>query len=206
MTCAPDRGVCAQPTTIRLEALFLLLIDTGLRPGEALALGWSDLDLDASWLRVERGLGRRRMGEPWRFEAPKTSGSRRTVPLPATIIRALRAHRAGQAEERLAAGSSYADLDLAFATPLGGPLDGRNVVNRHFKPMLLRAGLPATVRLYDLRHSAATHMLAGGASVRAVADRLGHASAKMTLDVYAHALPAQIDETTAILERALGGD
>lgn len=62
------------------------------------------------------------------------------------------------------------------------------------------------MRLYDLRHSAATHMLAGGASVRAVADRLGHASAKMTLDVYAHALPAQIDETTAILERALGGD
>ena len=98
MTCAPDRGVCAQPTTIRLEALFLLLIDTGLRPGEALALGWSDLDLDASWLRVERGLGRRRMGEPWRFEAPKTSGSRRTVPLPATIIRALRAHRAGQVQ------------------------------------------------------------------------------------------------------------
>jgi integrase len=190
----------------RFEALFLLLIGTGLRPGEALALRWADLDLDAGRLRVERSLGRRRKGEPWRFEDPKTSGSRRTVPLPATIVRALRAHRAAQAEERLAAGSSYADLDLAFSTPLGGPLDGRNVVHRHFKPMLLRAGLPATVRLYDLRHSAATHMLAGGASVRAVADRLGHASAKMTLDVYAHALPAQIDETTAILERALGGD
>lgn len=190
----------------RLEALFLLLIGTGLRPGEALALRWTDLDLDAGRLRVERSLGRRRKGEPWRFEAPKTAGSRRTVPLPATIVRALRANRAAQAVERLAAGACYGDLDLAFATPLGGPLAGGTIVRRHFKPMLTRAGLPATVRLYDLRHSAATHMLAGGASVRAVADRLGHASAKMTLDVYAHALPAQIDETTAILERALGGD
>lgn len=84
-------------------------------------------------------------------------------------------------------------------------LDERNVVNRHFKPALERAKLPETIRLYDLRHTAATLMLAGGAAIRAVADRLGHSSAKMTLDVYAHAREPQHDEATAVLEGVLFG-
>jgi len=62
-----------------------------------------------------------------------------------------------------------------------------------------------TVRLYDIRHTAATLMLASGAPVRAVADRLGHASAKMTLDVYAHVLQPQRDDLTARMEAALFG-
>jgi len=175
----------------RLEALFLLLLGTGLRPGEAFALRWDALNLDAGWLRVERTLGRKGKGQPWSFDEPKTPKSRRTVTLPPSVTRALLAHRAAQAEERLKAGSEYADLGLVFATPFGQPLDERNVVNRHFKPALARAGLPGAIRLYDCRHTAATLMLAGGAAIRAVADRLGHSSAKMTLDVYAHALEPQ---------------
>lgn len=187
----------------RLEAFFLLLLGTGLRPGEALALRWADVDLDAGSLRVERSLGRRTKGTPLPFDDPKTATSRRAVPLPPSVTRAIRAHRAAQAEERLRAGSAYADLDLVFATHFGQPLDERNVVNRSFKPLLERAELPKAVRLYDLRHTAATLMLASGASPRTVAERLGHASAKMTLDVYAHGLQPQRDELTASIERAL---
>ena len=189
----------------RLEALFLRLLGTGLRPGEALALRWEDVNLDAGWLRVERTLGRKAKGVPWSFDEPKTPKSRRTVTLPPSVTRALLAHRARQAEDRLQAGAAYGDLGLVFATPFGQPLDERNVVNRHFKPALVWAELPGAVRLYDLRHTAATLMLAGGAQVRAVADRLGHASAKMTLDVYAHTLEPQHDEATAVLEGALFG-
>src|SRR5262249_38780561 len=189
----------------RLAAFFVLLLGTGMRPGEALAVRWADADLDAGTLRVERSLGRSRKGEPPRVGGPKTPTRPRTVPLPATVARALRTHRAVQAEERLRAGSAYFDFDLVFATPLGQPLDERNVVNRAFKPALRRAKLPATVRLYDLRHTAATLMLASGANVRAVADQLGHASAKMTLDVYAHVLQPQRDDLTARMEAALFG-
>ncbi len=190
----------------RLEALLVLLIGTGLRPGEALGLRWNDLDLDRGTLRVERTLGRRQKGEAWRFEEPKTAGSRRTMPLPASVTRALVAHRKAQAAERLQAGATYlSDLDLVFATSIGAPLDERKVVNRVFKPLLATAELPETVRLYDLRHTAATLMLASGAQVRTVADRLGHASAKMTLDVYAHVLQPQRDDLTASMEAALFG-
>ena len=115
----------------------------------------------------------------------------------------MRAHRAAQAQEKLKAGSAYTDLDLVFATLLGQPLDERNMVQRSFKPLLAKAELPKTVRLYDLRHTAATLMLASGASPRTVAERLGHASAKMTLDVYAHVLQPQRDDLTSNLEAAL---
>ena len=150
----------------RLEALFLLLLGTGMRPGEALALRWQSVDLSAGWVRIERSLGRKVKGDPWRFEEPKTAKGRRTLGLPPSVTQALGAHRTAQSEERLKAGSAYVDLGLAFGDPLGGPLHERNVVNRHFKPALTRAKLKE-VRLYDLRHTAATLMLAGGAQVRA---------------------------------------
>jgi integrase len=62
--------------------------------------------------------------------------------------------------ERLKAGPDYKNLDLVFATGEGQPLIRLNIVQKHFKPILERAGLPATLRLYDLRHSCATLLLA----------------------------------------------
>jgi hypothetical protein len=95
---------------------------------------------------------------------------------------------------------AYTDLDLVFASLLGQLLDERNVVNRTFKPMLERAQIPKTIRFYDLRHTAATLMLAPGANPRTAAERLGHAPAKMALDVYAHVLQPQRDDLTARIE------
>ena len=87
-----------------------------------------------------------------------------------------------------------------YANANGAPLVSRSVGRRAFKPLLRKAGLDPAFRLYDLRHSAATAMLSSGVEVRAVADRLGHTSAKMTLDVYAHTLPHSEDRATVALE------
>ena len=97
------------------------------------------------------------------------------------------------------------DLDLVFSNELGEPVNPRNLARRHFKPALQRAGISERFRLYDLRHSFASLAMAAGAHVKAVSDRLGHSSAKMTLDVYSHVLEPMDREATVRIESAVFG-
>jgi integrase len=132
--------------------------------------------------------------------------SSRRVKLGPTVVAALRAHKARQAAERLRVGRDYwADLDLVFANRIGEPLDETMLATRTFKPAAKRAGVPDAT-LYDLRHTHATHALTATADPVAVAARLGHASAKMTLDVYGHALPDRVAAVADAVEGALFGD
>ena len=150
----------------RWNALWTLLILTGLRPGEALALKWNDID--GASLRVRRVLIPAKPS--WRFDEPKTERSLRTVTLPAIAIRALRQHRALQAEERLRAGAAYDDIGLVFANAMGRPLEVRNLVRRHLHAVLEAANLPH-MRLYDLRHMAATDLMEDGEHPKADSER-----------------------------------
>jgi integrase len=100
---------------------------------------------------------------------------------------ALRTHRKHQLEDKLGA-SSYEDSGLIFATRKVTPLDAQNVVNRHFKPLLNRAGL-SPICWHDLRHTCATLLLGRGVHPKLVQHRLGHASITMTLDRYSHWIP-----------------
>jgi integrase len=146
--------------------------------GEALGLKWSDIDLDAKTLRVNRQPQRIRDGGGLVFSEPKNA-SRRTVDLPQRAEEALRSHRQRQIEEKLRA-RSYEDFDLVFATVKGTPLDAQNIVNRHFKPLLGRAGLP-DIRWHDLRHTCFTILLARGTHPKYVQHLAGHASIQLTL-------------------------
>ena len=184
--------------------LFDFLLATGCRPGEAQALRWSDLNLKAEVARIVRALSKED-GRP-AFKETKT-GKGRAIPLPRSVVRALAIHRRVQAERAMKLGPAYArDLDLVFANELGLPLDLRNVVHRYFKPIVKKAKLPGNLRLYDLRHTCATLLLAGGVHPKVVAERLGHASTRMTLDVYSHVLPGMQEEATAQLGRVLFGE
>ena len=94
-----------------------------------------------------------------------------------------------------------------FATEMGTPLSERNLVARSFKPALRRAELPETIRLYDLRHSFASLALASGLHPKDVAQRFGHGSTQMTLDIYSHVLePVQADGTKRIEAILFGRD
>lgn len=185
----------------RFAALWSVLVTSGLRPGEALALRW--VDLDGERVRVCRALVKR-AGLVTSFEEPKTGRSRRSVTLPASTVAALRAHRVKQAEEKLAAGPEYTDAELIFATQTGGPLSLPNLTRRHFKPLLEAAGLPP-MRLYDLRHTAATLLLAAGEHPKIVSERLGHSTVTLTLDTYSHVLPEMQTATAEKLEGMLFG-
>ena len=180
-------------------SLWCVLLYGGLRPSEALALRWSDLDGDK--LRVQRVLIRKK-GGGWTLDEPKTSRSRRTVPLPSTAVEALRAQRVRQAEQRLSAGAAWQDHGFIFAGETGQPLFLRNLTRRHFDRILAAANLPP-MNLYGLRHSSATLLLAAGEHPKIVSERLGHSSVMLTLDTYSHVLPDMQQGAAAKLEALL---
>lgn len=170
----------------RLEALFTVAVGLGLRLGEALGLPWDAVNLDAGTLAVRQTL--ERAGKQPRFGEPKSARGRRTITLPRIVAAALRKHRTRQLQERLISGERWNDSGLVFTTEAGAPLDGCNI-NRTFKAVLRRAGLPA-IRYHDLRHTAATLLLAQGVDPRTIMETLGHSQISLTLNTYAHVVPA----------------
>ena len=180
------------------SALFITLLLTGIRPGEALALRWSDLN--GSDLRVQRaqtvGANNKKL-----IASTKT-GRSRVLPLGERALRTLQQHRVRQAKWKLMLGAMYEDQGLIFANETGGLLDAQNIVNRHFKPLLKRVGLPP-IRLYDLRHSHATLLMAAGEHPKVVQERLGHSTITLTLDTYTHVVPGMQELASARLETLL---
>lgn len=190
----------------RLYPLYALAAMTGMRLGELTGLRWSDVDLDRAVLRVRRGLVGVLARVPT-FSEPKTARSRRPVPLSADAVAVLRAHKARQNAERLRLGEEWGlgvagNADLVFTTHIGTALD-KTPVQQQWKGALKRAGLRPELRFHDLRHFAATQMLAGGVDVATVSAILGHANAAITLVVYAHAIPHKLQSGVDAIARAI---
>jgi integrase len=186
----------------RLEALYSVALALGLRQGEALGLKWSDIDLDAGSLRVRRA-SQRIPHQGTQLVETKTQRSRRTLFMPPIVISALRAHRARQAMERLAAGEHWVDLDLVFPSAKGTLADGPNITHR-FNRLLQRANL-APMRFHDLRHACASLLLVQGVHPRVVMETLGHSQISLTMNTYSHVLPALQREAADRMEAVLSG-
>lgn len=156
------------------ETLLLLLMGAGMRPSEALALGWEAVDLGTAVLRVERTADNRGA-----FHPPKTEKGRRPVPLPGEVVRVLR-------ELHLRQGRP--ERGLVFSCRSGRPLNASMLLRNHFRPALERAQVERTaeMRLYDLRYGYATAALEAGADVRTTADLMGHVDTRLTMEVYQH--------------------
>ena len=184
----------------RLEPLVTVALATGLRQGEALALRWADVDLEAAQLTVRHTLqraGGMHLGEP------KTRRSRRTVTLPAFAVTALRRQRDWfQAQQRLLAGPDWREGGWVFTTGIGTPMHAGDVTKR-LQGLLAAAGLPR-MRFHDLRHGAATLLLAQGVHPRVVMETLGHSTIAVTMNVYSHVVPALQREAADRLDAALG--
>ncbi|MGH9017211.1 MAG: site-specific integrase, partial [Acidimicrobiales bacterium] len=183
--------------------LWLFYLLTGMRRGEALALRWSDVDLDRATATVRRSLVP--VDHGLSFGEPKTARGRRRIGLDPELVAALAAHRrrtSGAGGDAAGAGTAGGHEDgdaLVFAHPDGSPLHPERV-SRWFARAVRRTGAPP-IRLHDLRHLHATLALAAGVPVRVVADRLGHSSTAVTTDIYQHVLP-EMDHDAA---RAVAG-
>jgi integrase len=172
-------------------------LTTGMRPSEYLGLRWQDIDWERQMLSVVRSI--RKLNGKWCFSDTKRSRSRRPIKLQSWIVALLR---------DLHTKASADDLcpevrDFVFRTSSGQPISA-DYLAKYFRSTLDRAGLPR-IRLYDLRHSAATIALAAGVSPKVVSEQLGHASTAFTLDTYAHVLPHMQDEAVARVEAMLFG-
>ncbi len=179
--------------------VFAVALTTGMRPSEYLALKWQDIDWDRGTVSVVRTLERSAGG--WRFAETKRARSRRIIKLQEWVLEILKEL---QARTTQPTGSSGADaVELVFTTPPGRPIHSDKLA-KTFKAILGHNGLPM-IRLYDLRHTAATLALSARVPPKVVAEQLGHASAAFTLDVYSHLLPHMQEEAAIKVEQILAG-
>jgi integrase len=206
------------------HTLFVLALDSGMRPEEYLGLRWPAVDLKSGVVRVQEVLVWNRKGGGWTLEVPKTERSRRAIALGPETVEMLRRHRRAQSETKMKQRDTYRPHGFVFATEDGGPLSPGNLSRRHFKRIVERmfeaeleekgetdkkkrkreaASLAREYRLYDLRHTMATLLLRANRHPKIVSERLGHASIGITLDTYSHVLPTMQEEAAEDLAKIL---
>lgn len=197
------------------DRLYLMGLLTGMRQGELAGLRWQDVGFVQGRASIQQTVyrlgGSKREGTKAQvlFKAPKTDRGRRTVSLAPELVTELLALLEEQQSRQRMMGDRYHDHGLMFCQPNSKPLHMHSVVRRDFHKVLERAKV-TQIRFHDLRHSAASLLLARGVHVKVVQELLGHESATMTLDVYSHAIPALQEQAVhdlagALLTRPIGG-
>ena len=183
----------------RLEGFYTVGMSLGLRLGEILGLPSTALDLGASTLSVTVSL--QRIDGKIVFAEPKNDRARRTIALPEITRKVLVSHLGKLEQYRLVAGARWREHGLVFPSSVGTPLHPRNVL-RHFHKTLRLLGIDRH-RLHDLRHTAATFLLAQGVHPRVVMDILGHSQMSTTMDIYSHVMPTMVQDAMAQMDALL---
>jgi integrase len=181
-------------TSQRLEALFVLSITLGLRPGELRALTWDHVDLDRGVIHVWRST--RRDGDT------KTPSSRRSLVLPRRAIDVLQAHRTRQAAERVAAGEAWHDSRLVFCHEDGQQYSS-DALNWRFSKMTRRAGI-GHWHAHEGRHTAVSIMSTNGVPIQDISDTVGHKSTYVTEMVYRHVIVPAIRGGASVMDSVFG--
>ncbi|MHB8827133.1 MAG: site-specific integrase [Acidimicrobiales bacterium] len=200
-TLSPEqaRGLLASLRGHRNEALYTLMLSTGMRRGEALGLKWGDVDLEGGVVRIRRSL--KREGGHIVTADTKTLKSRRAVNLPEPVVELLARHRDQQEKQRVDLGAAWVETEFVFTSSIGTPIDPRNLY-RDFQKVCESAGL-SYWHPHELRHSAASLMLANGVKLQVVSQVLGHSSIRMTADVYGHILDPDREQAAKAMAAVL---
>jgi hypothetical protein len=181
---------------LRLEALFVLAITLGLRPGEMRAVTWDHVDLAKGVIYIWKST--RRDGDV------KTEKSRRSLRLPQRAIQALKAHKKRQAAERLAAGATWQEHNLVFCHEDGRPYS-RDALNWRFGKMTRHAGL-GHWHAHEGRHTAVSIMSANGVPIQDITDTMGHKSTHVTETVYRKVIVPTIRGGATVMDTVFGND
>jgi integrase len=180
----------------RLEALFVISITLGLRPGELRKLTWDHVDLDRGVVHVWRSASK--SGDT------KTPKSKRSLELPKRAIAALTVHQARQANERWAAGGAWHDNDLVFCHENGDPYTS-DQLNWRFSKMTRKAGI-GRWHAHEGRHTAVSIMSSNGVPIQEISDTVGHKSTHVTETVYRHVIVPEIRGGATVMDDVFGDD
>lgn len=194
LTRAECERLIAAADPWRDRALFRFAVETGARQGEILGLRWGDISWHSSQVHIQHTCRKRRENDV------KTDESNRFINLTPDMMTELRAWKlqcpkaAPEARVR----------DLVFPNRSGAIECPHNMVQRHFRPALRRAGL-RIVRFHGLRHTCASLLFAAGVQIHEVQAHMGHEQASTTLDTYGHLLPDGGTAAAQAMARIFGG-
>ena len=174
-------------TNQKYHALFRLAIMSGARQGELLGLKWSDIDWEASQIRIERTFN----NQAW--YVAKTKASKRRIDLGPEMMAELK---------RWKLACMPSSLNLVFPNESGQPMNHNNMVSRHFNPALRKAGIDR-IRFHDARHTYASLLIEQGENIKYIQSQLGHSTPTVTLNVYAHLMKPENREAAVRLEKAI---
>lgn len=195
---APAHELWSDEETARFEAVaerdrlapVITLQCLGLRPEEACGLRWHrDLNLTAGTLRIQ-GVRTVVDGKPVE-KAPKTAAGKRTLPLDRTLVTQLKAFKALQAAEKLAAGEAYQGDDYVVCDELGLPY-APDRLRRVWYRLMKQAGVRRITPYTASRHAAGSYLAHRGVSPDVIAKWLGHTDASFTMKTYVHARPEDL--------------
>lgn len=177
----------------RLGLGIILVLFTGVRIGELLAIQWKDIDFENGILSINKTINRLKNYDPESIHKTsivigetKTVKSNRKVPLHDIMVEALKKHKIAQLEEKLKAGGIYEDHGFVIANELGKPIEPRTYQD-FFHRLVKKAGM-TKANFHSLRHTFATRALERGIPAKTVSEILGHTTVSITLDLYSHCL------------------
>jgi integrase len=190
-------GMAATP----IFAAVITFMATGLRRGELMGLQWGDVNFDTGRLEVRRAVEKTK-AHGLQLKPPKTKRGRRGITLPAYAVEVLKQHRTKQLETRLALGIGKLPAEAFVFGSVDGSMRDPDRMTQDWKRFTAARKLPK-VTLQGLRHTHASALLASGIDVVKASHRLGHASPKVTLQVYAHLFSGDDTDAAAVAERII---
>ena len=202
-----EAGQCRQLLNIleeqpnpQLKTAVTMLLYTGLRSGELLALRWEDIDFDRAFVTVSKTLTN--LHGEYFLTSPKTKSSERTVKMPPELVELLRTHKVWQEERRTAFGARWENCGHIFTNERGGYYN-RSCLNSQFKQILAKNDMP-DVSIHDLRHACASLLINSGLPAKVVSEHLGHHNTQTTLNTYTHAFEETKARAAEVISAALG--
>ena len=196
--------------SLQFRTFFTLAFYSGCRRGEIVALNWNDIDSKAKTIRIDQAVSR--SSEGLYLKDPKTKAGKRTIKLPEVCFDLLNQWKLEQMQICMALGSAWDgyrgrdyDKNPVFIQDDGKRMDVstptskfKKIINAYNETVSDEKKLPL-IRLHDLRHTNASHMIASGIDLETAAKRLGHSKPSFTLDVYGHALEENDERASEVL-------